>query len=194
MRSRNRRGNFRFLILDFGFPFFCCVLLDAAILLLNDCAIAADAAAGEILAGVAKETFSLPQHVPLAGYSRRKGKASEGVHDPVGVRALVLRDGPTTVALASCDLLIVDERLYQAVRRRLLADGLPRDVVLLLAATHTHSGPGAYGTRFFEKISMGHFDATVFEAIAGHIARAISAAYKTRSPVRVAFHSSVTNE
>src|SRR3989338_250126 len=152
------------------------------------------AAAGEIEADVARETFSLPAHVPLAGYSRRKGKPSQGVHDPVGVRALVLRDGPTTVALVSGDLLIVDEHLYQAVRRRLLADGLPRDVVLLLAATHTHSGPGAYGTRFFEKISMGHFDTVVFEAIAGHIARAISAAYKTRSPVRVAFHSSVTNE
>src|SRR3990167_8717698 len=99
------------------------------------------AAAGEIQAGVARETFTLPKHVPLAGYSRRQGKPSQGVHDPVGVRALVLRDGPTTVALVSCDLLIVDEHLYQAVRHRLLGGGMPQDTVLIVAATHTHSGP-----------------------------------------------------
>lgn len=153
----------------------------------------ASAAAGEVEAGVARETFSLPHHVPLAGYSRRKGKPSQGVHDPVGVRALVLRDGTTTAALVSCDLLIVDERLFDAVRRRVTQGGLPPDTLLIVAATHTHSGPGAYGSRFLEKVSMGHFDPVAFEAITGHIAHAVSEAHKALSPVRVAFRSFLTN-
>ena len=70
-------------------------------------------AAGEIRAGVAHENFELPSKVPLAGYSRRKGRPSQGLHDPVGVRALVIQDGTTAAARGSCDLLIVDERLFE---------------------------------------------------------------------------------
>ena len=153
----------------------------------------AHAASNELRAGASRETFTLPPSVPLAGYSRRKGKPSQGRHDPVGVRALVMQEGTTTAALVSCDLLIVDERLFDAVRVRLAAAGLPSDILLLVAATHTHSGPGAYGARFVEKISMGHFDPEVFEAIAGSIAHAIRAAYAQLSPAQVAFHSSLTD-
>lgn len=150
-------------------------------------------AADELQAGVARETFSLPQHVPLAGYSRRKGRPSQGLHDPVGVRALVIREGTTTAALASCDLLIIDERLFDAVRRRAIEGGLPSDTLWLVAATHTHSGPGAYGARFLEKQSMGHFDPGVFEAIADAIAQALIQAHRTLSPVRAVFGSSQTS-
>ncbi|MBI3321886.1 MAG: neutral/alkaline non-lysosomal ceramidase N-terminal domain-containing protein [Candidatus Omnitrophica bacterium] len=153
---------------------------------------AGDAAAA-VTAGVAKETFVLPAHVPLAGYSRRRGKPSRGLHDPVGVRALVIRDSHATAALVSCDLLMVDEHLWSVVRRRLLAEGLPQDVVLLLAGTHTHSGPGAYGMRFLEKISMGHFDPRVFEAIVEAIIRAILDAQAAMQPVRLASQAAMTS-
>lgn len=146
----------------------------------------------EVRAGAAEAQFELPAHVPLAGYSRRKGKPSEGVHDPVGARALVIRDGDTTLALASCDLLIVDERLFDAVRDRLRARGLPRDLTLLLAGTHTHSGPGAYGRRFLEKISMGHFDPQVFEVIVQAIAQAVARAYADAAPSRLAYATVLT--
>ncbi|MDP3703083.1 MAG: hypothetical protein Q8R78_01665, partial [Candidatus Omnitrophota bacterium] len=88
------------------------------------------AAASEVQAGAARETFSLPLHVPLAGYSRRKGQPSQGLHDPVGVRALVIEEGKTTAVLVSCDLLIVDERLFDAVHARLVAAGFPSDMLL----------------------------------------------------------------
>ena len=146
----------------------------------------ASAAAEPVQAGVAQETFTLPRWVPLAGYSRRRGHASSGTHDPVGVRALVLEDADTVAALVSCDLLIIDEHLFEAVRRRLLANGFPPETVLVLAATHTHSGPGAYGTRFFEKLSMGHFDRDVFELIAETISRTVLRARAARTPARVA--------
>ncbi len=129
--------------------------------------------ASEVRVGVARETFNLPRHVPLAGYSKRKGRPSRGVHDPVGARALVLTDGRTTIALVSADLLIIDEHITDAVRAQLAAAAVPSDIVLLLAATHTHSGPGAYGHEFLEKISMGHFDPVVFEALVRTITQAI---------------------
>ena len=147
----------------------------------------------EVRAGVAKEIFTLPAKVPLAGYSRRHGEPSTGVHDPAGVRALVLQDGDTVAVLASCDLLIIDERLFEAVRRRLDDLGVSGPMTLLLAATHTHSGPGAYGTKFFEKLSMGHFDPEVSQAIIQTIAETIVRASRTLAPVRVASAVAVTD-
>ncbi len=153
---------------------------------------AAGASSAEVRAGVGRETFALPAKVPLAGYSRRKGRPSTGVHDPVGARALVLRDAQTTAVLVSCDLLIVDERLFDAVRRRLVSRGIPPEAVLVVAGTHTHSGPGAYGARFFEKLSMGHADPAVFEELVRAITEAVVRAHDTLEPVRMAFRAAPT--
>jgi len=150
-----------------------------------------EAATSEVLAGVAREPFVLPAKVPLAGYSRRKGTPSTGIHDPVSARALVFRSDGVTAALVSCDLLIIDERFVDAVRRRLTAQGLP-DMTLLLAATHTHSGPGAYGTRFFEKLSMGHYDPAVFEELVRAIVQAVVRAHAAAEPVRLVYLSAPT--
>ncbi len=147
---------------------------------------------GQVVAGAAQETFTLPAGVPLAGYGRRKGEPSTGVHDPAGVRALVVRDADTTVAFVSCDLLVIDEHLDDAVRRRLIADGLPEPFTLVLAATHTHSGPGAYGTRFLEKISMGHFNPAVFEELVARISQAVARAAAQTVPVRLAYAEAPT--
>ena len=149
-------------------------------------------AASEVRAGVARATFELPRGVPLAGYSRRHGRPSRGVHDPVGVRALVITDAQTTVALVSCDLLIIDEHLFGEVRRRLLAQGLPEDLVLFLAATHTHSGPGGYGEQFLEKLSMGHFDPGVFDRLAAAMTEAVIRADHQRQPIRIGYGTTAT--
>ena len=153
----------------------------------------ANATAHEVKAGVAYEPFVLPAHVPLAGYSKRHGRPSSGVRDPVGVRALVVSDGETTAALVSADLLIVDEQLAAAVRARLTAEGVPAAFGVMLAATHTHSGPGAYGHRFLEKLSMGHFDPAVFDAIVEAVVRAVLRARATLAPVRVSVQRAATS-
>jgi len=150
-----------------------------------------DTAANEVRAGVSKEVLQLPPRVPLAGYSRRRGKPSTGVHDPVSVRALVLEKDGTIIALVSSDLLIIDETLYEAVRRQLTAEGFS-GVHLILAATHTHSGPGAYGRRFLEKISMGHFDRAVFDEIVRGMTQAVRHAHESLAPVRLAYGTGLT--
>ena len=155
--------------------------------------LAVPAADAQLEVGVARAEFELPRHVPLAGYSRRGGKPSQGIHDPVGVRALVLRDGSMVAAVVSCDLLIIDEHLFDAVNGRLREAGLPPSLVLLLAATHTHSGPGAYGSRFLEKISMGHFDPDVFDAIVRRIAQTVQQAFHDLGPADTAYRTAQTN-
>jgi len=142
------------------------------------------AAHAELSAGVAKRDLTPPHRVPMAGYSRRHGQLSTGVHDAPQVRALVLSDKDATVALASCDLLIIDERLFRAIDQRVhAASATP--ITLIVAATHTHSGPGAFGQKFLEKISMGHYDPAVFEFLASRIAETILAASQQRQPVTI---------
>jgi hypothetical protein len=150
------------------------------------------AVAAELRVGVAAETFELPRWVPLAGYSRRRGKPSTGRHDPVGARALVIGDEDTLAALVSCDLLVIDERLFEAVRERIAAAGLSSELILLVAATHTHSGPGAYGATFLEKLSMGHYDPQVFTALADAIARTVVRAHANLAPARLAYAATDT--
>lgn len=132
--------------------------------------------------GAAKLDLTPPVKTPLAGYSRRKGRLASGIHDAPSVRALVMRAGATTVALVSCDLLIIDEALFEEVQRRLRAEASLPPMTLLLAATHTHSGPGAYGKKLFEKISMGYFNPVVWEFLADRITAAVAEAYGRAAP------------
>jgi len=57
---------------------------------------------------------------------------------------------------------------------------------VMIAATHTHSGPGAWGAKFLEKVSMGHYNPAVFARLADAISRAALQAYAQRVPAGMA--------
>jgi neutral/alkaline ceramidase-like enzyme len=138
--------------------------------------------AGPLRAGAAAVAMNLPAGVPIAGFARWSYE-SQGVRDPVGARALVLAVTGCKVALASVDLLLVPEALDAAVRARvsdLDLDGL------VVAATHTHAGPGGYWEhRFAERMGTGPYDARVRDLVAGAIAEAIRRADAALAPARV---------
>jgi hypothetical protein len=72
----------------------------------------------------------------MYGYAKRKCGPANGTHDPLYAKALVLATGETRVAIVTLDLgSLIAERLRRDVAEKL---GIP---VLLLAASHTHSGP-----------------------------------------------------
>src|SRR5215217_1069980 len=73
----------------------------------------------------------------MRGYANRAGGVL-GVHDPLYARALVLEHGDRRVALCGLDLCGVQEDVVAAARTR-IADVDPDHV--LVAASHTHSGP-----------------------------------------------------
>ena len=95
-------------------------------------------------AGAAVVKIATPEGAPLAGYGKRgPSNRHEGELAPVEARALVIAGagGRPRVGLVALDVLIVSPALRQAIRERaapLELDGL------IVAATHTHSGPGGY--------------------------------------------------
>jgi neutral ceramidase len=88
-------------------------------------------------AGVARVDITPNMSMPMYGYENRKCGPSNGVHDPLYAKALVLDDGGGgRVAIVTLDLgSIVSERLKDEVATKL---NIP---VLLLAASHSHSSP-----------------------------------------------------
>ena len=90
-------------------------------------------------AGSATADVTPDDPVPLSGYGARDGP-SEGVHDPIAARSLVVTDGDRTVAVVSVDLLNVSRELVADVRGDLADEGVGVDEILL-AATHTHGAP-----------------------------------------------------
>lgn len=78
----------------------------------------------------------------LAGFGA-KGRKPSGVHDPLYARLLVLREGKTTVAVAAFDLLGLYLNGTENLRRA-WAGGEPGRV-LIVHATHQHSGPDTLG-------------------------------------------------
>ena len=125
-----------------------------------------------LTAGTAAAIITPPIGTPMEGYSAR-ADVSQGVHDDLYARALVMDDGNTVIALVSCDLVGVDRRLVAEARDRAArATEIPAENILI-AATHTHAGPA--GLR-------RELDAELLDVTARHIAGAISAAYNARRP------------
>jgi neutral ceramidase len=139
------------------------------------------AGTGPLLAGAGEAPFDLPAGVPIGGFAR-VSYGSDGTRDPVGARALVLSSGACRVALASAEILLVPEALEDAVLAR-VSDLRLTGVVL--AATHTHAGPGGYWEHpIGERIATGPYDPQVRDAIAGAIAAAIRKAVEGLGPAR----------
>jgi hypothetical protein len=76
--------------------------------------------------------------VYLAGFGQNR-KAVR-VHDPLKVRAVVLRDGDRKVALASADVVGLFHQVAVRVRKR-----LPGFAYILVSSTHNHDGPDTLG-------------------------------------------------
>ena len=90
-------------------------------------------AATEIRAGVARADITPPIGGPTAGYS--SAQPSDGVHDPLSARVLVLESGQETIAIVACDLCVFNSPW---LHEQMPAIGVDR---LLLINTHTHAGP-----------------------------------------------------
>ena len=99
----------------------------------------APAEAPPLEVGIAVEDITPPVGYRMGGYFRER--FSTGTRDPLHARAIVLRQGDVRVALAFCDLVGIPVHLSNDVRERVRQrTGIPVDHVVI-AATHTHTGP-----------------------------------------------------
>ena len=139
--------------------------------------------AGELTAGAAELPIPLHHGLPIGGFARLHW-ASTGVRDPVHVRALVLSQPGASVALVSLEILLVPPALGHAVEQR-VAD-LKLDHVVV-AATHTHSGPGGYWSDpIAQRAALGPYDRAFADELAERAAAAVRDAYAARVPATLA--------
>jgi neutral ceramidase len=90
-------------------------------------------------AGVAVADITPPLNYRMCGYFHER--LSTAAHDPLMARAIVLREGRRQAAIVLCDLIGFPRELTVHVRRVAQEKtGIPADNILL-AATHTHTGP-----------------------------------------------------
>lgn len=166
---------------------------------------AVTAASGDpsrLMAGAASVEVSFPPGIPLAGYGgfprrawvpdvfRRHRYAfwfrpSIGVHDPFTVRSLVLESGSVRVLWLTADLVGTDPSLLDELRERLGRQGL-RYAAVIASASHTHSGPGAYGdSALFGFVAVDRRSNAVRQRILDGFERAAREADKRKVPARI---------
>jgi neutral ceramidase len=146
-------------------------------------------------AGAARITITPPVGTPMAGYNARIEPA-QGVHDDLFARALVLSTGTTAVALVVLDVLLVTERLVRAVQQAAsrMTRIPPENIVV--AATHTHSGPAGLvpvdehdGALALFRPFLGAYDAALLHITAQRAAEAVGQAAGRQEAVDVAVGS-----
>lgn len=118
-------------------------------------------------------TVNITPQVPIAmgGYGARAGKAV-GVHDPLTARALVLEDESVRTALVVADLLMLSRAKAEAVQAKAATlTGIPAGQIIV-AATHTHSGPVVEAHPGIGGEADPAYAAWVEEALAGAVYQA----------------------
>ncbi len=136
-----------------------------------------------MIAGVAKIDITPDYNVWMDGMLRT-GK-STGVHDPIFARAFVISgsesraDSFAVISMDVCELTTASADLY----RQSLSDstGIPAHHIIL-AASHTHSGPATLG--FFNNTETEYVD-----ALTGKLASLLSEALDNAIPVSVGYAS-----
>jgi hypothetical protein len=139
----------------------------------------------QVFFGASRVEITPPVGTPLSGFSRRRGKPSKGVHDPLFARSVALTRGDKTFVFVSVDNVLVDRDLRSAVVRK-VREQIPLDETgFVVFATHTHSGSGAIGKQLWERFIGGRFNRERFEEAAERIAKAVVESAKGRIPVDV---------
>ncbi|QDU38153.1 Neutral ceramidase precursor [Maioricimonas rarisocia] len=101
--------------------------------------VAAMPARAELKVGAAAVDITPQIGTPMAGYYNLR--ASEGVHDPLHAKVIVLDAGVQRAALIGLDLISTTQWMTDESRRLIEEQtGIPGDHVML-TATHAHTGP-----------------------------------------------------
>lgn len=117
----------------------------------------------------------------LSGYALRRQGAT-GVLDPVFARALLLDDGVRQGLIISCDLLGFESADAHEIKQAIDAEiGVPAEHVLL-AATHTHSGPASMRTN-----GIGDRDEGWMQKLKARIVQAAAGAAQKQEPATISF-------
>ena len=159
-------------------------ILVLVVLLVN--AVFCPVSGGVLKGGCGKVDITPPVGIALIG---SYGKPSEDVLDELYVRALVLNDGRTTIAIVSADLLYTPlEEITGPVRRMINKKTGIAEENILICATHTHSGPEVFTRsklRPDQEIDASEIDQGYLQRLIGKIADSVVIAYKDMQGVKI---------
>ncbi len=93
-----------------------------------------------LLAAAKEVDITPPVGTKLEGYIARKEK-SRGIHDPLMGAVLIIQYGDQTIVLISLDFLVINAAVVHNIREAISSNlHIPANNILV-ACTHTHSGP-----------------------------------------------------
>lgn len=131
-------------------------------------------------AGFGTTAITPPLGVELSGYGFYLDRRADGVLDPLHARCLVLDDSAARLVIVSCDLIGFTVGYADDVRRRIAdACGTTNERVML-ACTHTHSGPAT-----LELIGLGVPDESYLALLPSRIVEACERALDDCAPAEV---------
>ena len=133
-----------------------------------------------------------PKVWPLPLIGSFSFRPAESTHDPLHVRAIVLDDGATQLAIAVVDSCYVQRDVLDDAKQRASERTAIPTSNMLVSATHTHSAPPAK-PRAAYRIGRGEDltanESTYSEQLRAGIADAITQAYETRAAAEAGWGS-----
>ena len=137
-------------------------------------------------AGWVKVNLTPSFTTPTGGYGARRGKHWTTVHDSIYVRAIVLDNGSTKVAVVALDLLITPPTVVAELKKRLPAMGLRWENVFV-GAIHSHNTLGGWAPGLVGSLISGDYEERIVTHITDRIIQAIAAAQQQLEPVQIGY-------
>jgi len=125
--------------------------------------------------GASKREITPKRPAWLAGYASRN-KPSDGVHDPLFMTAIVFDDENTRLAMVSADLCFIPLSVRDQIAHRIQKEASIEPDHLIMASTHTHSGPVTSGK---------NLDAEWLKSLGDEIVSAIKEAVSNMVPAKI---------
>ncbi len=120
-----------------------------------------------------------PTTFPVSSSGSMTHRTTDGAHDPLHARCLVLDNGETKIALVTCDSCMIPREIYDAAKKQASeATGISTDHILC-SATHTHTAVSVAPT-FQSLVEEGYID-----FLADRIAESIIQADSQLEPAQI---------
>jgi len=127
----------------------------------------------------------------MSGYFNER--LSTGTSNPLHAKAIVLRQGKERAALVFCDIIGLSLDVSSRVRRQVAEQtGIPAGNILI-AATHSHTGPLYFGAlrKYFHDLAVAEQGSDPYEKVdysselAAKIVKVITQANAAAKPIRL---------
>lgn len=128
---------------------------------------------GKVKVGAYESALRVPLFAELYGYGPFLGRRNRGTHDALYCRALTFFDGERRIIIVVTDAVVTDDGEARNLRTEIAREHHIFPGGIMLAGTHTHSGPAmAIGIGWGERSEeyLAHWRQTVLDTVRKAIA------------------------